>query len=556
MIALNTAPTATPQSASSPTAGFLPDFNQSASLAFGPSPSTAFTSVARVGDAGLSQYATRLSLNLSLKAGQKYSFNLHYPSGGPSVSLVDAKGKKTAVKMVNGFSVAKSGNYQLVFSSPQSLKLASSLDQVEINSKALLPTKSGDTRIDALVAGGTNQWWHNADSSPLKGTQQVSPKAKALASGSSATELTYNFLSSAPEGQSMTDFREMTDAQKDAVRRAFDYYSKIINVTFREVAGNGTGNINLGSNQQTGSAGYANPPNASGVKDKAFLFLAHNAATNSAPGMQEGGYGYTTVLHEIGHTLGLKHPGNYNAGGGGTPGPYLPTAEDNHQFSMMSYNANNSTRGANASSAMLYDVAALQYLYGTKANSSTATDGVFNFAANEKALRTLWSNTGADRIDLTNLRHGSDVDLNAGAFSNINKTGPTESTVHSGNNNVALAYGSQINSVTLSNADDVAETVTLNSAFKTGNFNSISRFDAIDDKIVLKTSLFKKISAANISFSETATTKNTKIIVNRTTGEIFFDADGSGKGVAKKIAQYTVVAGRGEVSAANFTFKA
>lgn len=556
MIALNPAPPAPSQTASSPTAGFLPDFNQVANLAFGQSPSTAFTSVARISDVNLAPFATRLTLNLSLKAGQKYSFNLHYPSGGPAVSLVDAKGKKTAVKMVNGFSVGKSGNYQLVFSSSQPLKSGASLDSVEINSKALLPTKSGDTRIDALLAGGTNQWWHDVNSSPVKGTQQISPKAKALASGSSVTELTYNFLSSAPSGQNMTEFREMTDAQKEAVRRAFDYYSKIINVSFREVTGNGTGNINLGSNQQTGSAGYANPPNASGVKDKAFLFLAHNAATNSAPGMQEGGYGYMTVLHEIGHTLGLKHPGNYNAGGGGTPGPYLPTAEDSHQFSMMSYNASNSTRGANPSSAMLYDVAALQYLYGTKANSSTATDGVFNFSPDEKAVRTLWSNTGTDRIDLSALRHGSDVDLNAGAFSNINKTAAAESTVHSGNKNVALAYGSKVNSVTLSNANGVAETVTLNNAFKSGSFNSINRFDALDDKIVLKTSLFKKLSAANISFSETATTKNTKIIVNRTTGEIFYDADGNGKGIAKKIAQYTAVAGRGEVSAANFTFKA
>ncbi len=50
-----------------------------------------------------------------------------------------------------------------------------------------------------------------------------------------------------------------------------------------------------------------------------------------------GHLAYPTFIHEIGHAIGLKHPGNYNAEGGGTPGPYLPSAEDNHQYTVMSY---------------------------------------------------------------------------------------------------------------------------------------------------------------------------------------------------------------------------
>jgi serralysin len=34
-------------------------------------------------------------------------------------------------------------------------------------------------------------------------------------------------------------------------------------------------------------------------------------------------------MHEIGHALGLKHPGNYNAGGGTSPGPFLSKSLDN-----------------------------------------------------------------------------------------------------------------------------------------------------------------------------------------------------------------------------------
>ena len=104
--------------------------------------------------------------------------------------------------------------------------------------------------------------------------------------------------------------------------------------------------INFGTNDQTTqhSAGYANLPGTSGVKDKVYLYLANDQTTNNDAGMQVGGYGWLTALHEIGHTLGLKHPGNYNAGGGGAAGPFLPTPLDAHQYSIMSYKDNDVSR--------------------------------------------------------------------------------------------------------------------------------------------------------------------------------------------------------------------
>ena len=38
--------------------------------------------------------------------------------------------------------------------------------------------------------------------------------------------------------------------------------------------------------------------------------------------MSPGTWGYQTLLHEIGHVMGLKHPGNYNTAGTPNPGPY------------------------------------------------------------------------------------------------------------------------------------------------------------------------------------------------------------------------------------------
>src|SRR5207253_692588 len=155
---------------------------------------------------------------------------------------------------------------------------------LSLRAKSVLPSSTGDKKIDALLLGGSGQWWHDWDQAATTGTDKVSASAKALADGSSATALTYSFMSSQPGGQSMNGFAEMTDAQKDAVRRAFDYYTKLINVTFTEVAGDGTGDINFGTNVQTSSAGYANMPNPTGSTDQVYLYLANNQTSNDDNG--------------------------------------------------------------------------------------------------------------------------------------------------------------------------------------------------------------------------------------------------------------------------------
>lgn len=64
-----------------------------------------------------------------------------------------------------------------------------------------------------------------------------------------------------------------------------------------------------------------------------------------------------TILHEIGHALGLKHPGAYNAD---DTGPFLPAAEDSTRNTIMSYHVDSDDALAFAP----YDIAALRYLYG------------------------------------------------------------------------------------------------------------------------------------------------------------------------------------------------
>ena len=84
---------------------------------------------------------------------------------------------------------------------------------------------------------------------------------------------------------------------------------------------------------------------------EAYIYLDNNewGGENGSPIV--GNFGYETLLHELGHALGLKHPFE------GTQ--TLASYEDNTNFSIMSYN-----QSGIHSTFSPFDVAALMWLYG------------------------------------------------------------------------------------------------------------------------------------------------------------------------------------------------
>lgn len=80
------------------------------------------------------------------------------------------------------------------------------------------------------------------------------------------------------------------------------------------------------------------------------------------------------VLHEIGHAIGLKHPGNYHNGSGSDAPPYLPAAEDDSLNTVMSYNGDFA-----GPLPRPYDLLAADFLYGSTAPANNlwllANDG-------------------------------------------------------------------------------------------------------------------------------------------------------------------------------------
>jgi hypothetical protein len=342
---------------------------------------------------------------------------------------------------------------------------------------------TGDKNINAMILGGTQYWWRNASDPITTSDDLVKAGVYAMGAGSSKTTITYSFLTELPD-DNLADskgFREMSAEQKAGVLKAFDYLSSLVGVSFVEGPTAGQADINFGTNNQytLGSSGYANVPNGSG-DHPVYLFL-DNGPGNVNTSMATGSYGWQTLIHEMGHTLGLKHPGNYNASGGTMPGPFLPTALDNRAYTLMSYKnpagsmevtkttSNNisytySAQSVNPSTYMMYDIAALQFLYGKGTGAGLDAYQVNTFTADWSGMQTLWMPQDGS-IDASAVENSNIIDLRQGAFSSINvipksvtdsfpKSLQTDAT-YMGLNNVGLAFGSQVTTAKGGSAVDV-----------------------------------------------------------------------------------------------------
>ncbi|GGA25393.1 M10 family metallopeptidase [Okeania sp. KiyG1] len=230
--------------------------------------------------------------------------------------------------------------------------------------------------------------------------------------------ITYSFLSN----QAVNSYygREnplpLTDPIKRNVTEIFDLFEQYLDVTFKEVADTadnyGQIRIMLSNGPLAGgSRGYAyQPPGTieNPIDGDIHLSSVYRHEYEDVP----GSYGYITIAHEIGHALGLKHPGNYSSG---ERGPFLSYAQDNNTNTMMTYIG---LGGLNqySTTPMTYDIQSLQYLYGrnnnfNSQNTTYSFDSVYGFSDGNQYLGsadtgtkvTLWDGGGFDTIDLSKL---------------------------------------------------------------------------------------------------------------------------------------------------------
>ncbi|CAB1367280.1 DUF4214 domain-containing protein [Denitratisoma oestradiolicum] len=331
---------------------------------------------------------------------------------------------------------------------------------------------SGVTHIDALI---DDFKWGGALGTGANLTYSFPYLTSTTAYWDTQDSGKYSSLNE-PEGSS-----GLNAVQRQAVQGALAAWSNVANITFSQVA---DGQTNVGdlrftwtSAAQENSVGWAFAPSsywASGGD----VWLSQPAIGNKPDSYwSPGNFGFKLLLHEIGHALAFKHPFE------GTP--QLSGAQDSLQYSVMSYTEHphaifrkvtpNSSGDydflayyVEPDTPMLYDIAAIQYLYGAN-TSYRSGDDTYSFDPATPFFRTLWDAGGNDTLSAANFSKGVVIDLNAGAYSSITiesdplpagYSGGTVPTYY-GTDNLAIAYGSLIENTT---GGSGADRITGNSA--------------------------------------------------------------------------------------------
>ncbi len=248
--------------------------------------------------------------------------------------------------------------------------------------------------------------------------------------------VTYYFF---PKGQSIEEddgnvvvTKQWTPYERAQVAKALELFSNVAHLTFAEATSPASGVFflavsALGADSYLGVFG----PPATGDDAGVGIFNIDGRGWDRTRGggLEVGGYGFVTLIHELGHGLGLAHP--HDTGGGSSifPGviePYASTGwYDLNQgvYTMMSYVDGwfTAPHGRSPSedygwigSPMAFDIAVLQAKYG--ANLSHRTGNDIYVLPDENAVGTyyscIWDAGGWDTIVYRGSRDAT-INLNA-----------------------------------------------------------------------------------------------------------------------------------------------